>query len=124
MNLSADFRLLAWLRSGNRRKKVLAYLNQQTKALTPSEIRKGLNLHLVKVSVSLRELKERGLIKLLNPKDRYDRLYQITRKGKQVNKKFPNTTGTMPQPFFIHNQGIQNKCSTERGTKKDIEWHL
>jgi len=88
MNLPADIRLLAWLRSGNRRKKVLAYLQQQTKALTPSEITKGLNLHLVKVSVSLRELKERGLIKILNPQDKYDRLYQITRKGEHLNKKF------------------------------------
>ena len=110
MNVSAHYRLIAWLRRGHRRKEILAHLSQQEKALTPSDIKKALNLHLVKVSASLRELKQRGLIKILNPKDRYSRLYQITKKGEKINKP-PKETQISIYHHAQHTNNIPTKAT-------------
>ncbi len=79
--MSFDYSLLAWLRRGYRRKKILDYLNKQESPKTPTEIKKALGIHLVKVSATLIELKGKSLVQVLNPKDHYGRLYVITQKG-------------------------------------------
>lgn len=86
MDVLTDYKLLAWLRRGHRRKKVLDCINKSNTQMTPSDISKKLNLHLVKVSVTLKELKEKKLVVLLNPEDHYGRLYQISAQGKKMNK--------------------------------------
>lgn len=82
MDLRFDYALLAWLRRGHRRKQVLLHLAKQPEPLTPTDISKTLKLHLPKVSVTLKELRNKGLVKCLTPAAPYGRLYTITTKGK------------------------------------------
>ena len=50
----------------------------------PSQIAKTLDLRLTHVTRALRELKQRGLAKCLNPKDSMGRFYRLTSKGKNI----------------------------------------
>ncbi len=71
MDLSIDYRLVAWLRRGYRRKKVLNILDEYEEPITPTEISKSLKIQLVKVSVTLGELRKKRLVKCLNPEAPY-----------------------------------------------------
>ena len=57
------------------------------KPIRPSQITKKLDLRLTHVVRALRELKQRGFVKCLNPKERIGRLYVLTDKGKKLIKK-------------------------------------
>ena len=87
MDINFDYKLLAWVRRGTRRKKILKYLNTLSDPVTPKDIKNKLKLHLTKVSTTLGELREKDLVKLLNPEDHYERLYVITEKGKEMIEK-------------------------------------
>lgn len=50
----------------------------------PSQIAKTLDLRLTHVTRALSELKQKDLVKCLNPKDSMGRFYQLTSKGKNV----------------------------------------
>ena len=62
------------------------FLNSK-KAIRPSQIAKKLDLRLTHVTRALRELKTKGLIKCLNPKERIGRFYILTKKGESVLNK-------------------------------------
>jgi len=66
------------------RKNVFLSLKQP---IRPSEIAKKLNLRLTHVTRALRELKSKGFVKCLNPKERIGRFYALTKKGKEILKK-------------------------------------
>ena len=57
------------------------------KAIRPSEIAKKLDLRLTHITRALRELKSKGIVKCLNPKERIGRFYTLTKKGKEILKK-------------------------------------
>lgn len=69
---------------GNLRKKVLSYLD---KPITPRELSKQLNLHLSEASRVLIELSRKGLVECLTPKLKSGRVYDITKKGKEIKNK-------------------------------------
>lgn len=54
---------------------------------TPVEISKEINKHRSSVSRAVLAMEEKGLVKCLTPKRRAYRIYQITKKGKDVLKK-------------------------------------
>ena len=57
------------------------------KPIRPCQIAKKLDLRLTHVTRSLRELKTRGFVKCLNPKERIGRFYALTKKGEAILKK-------------------------------------
>lgn len=57
------------------------------KPIRPSQISKKLNLRLTHITRALRELKQKGFAKCLNPKEKIGRFYTLTKKGKYIFKK-------------------------------------
>jgi len=81
-----DVKLISFILSGKNRRNVLNLLSTEDK-LTSSQIYKKLNYtYLTHIIRTLKELEEKGLIKCLNPKDRIYKFYEITKKGKNLNK--------------------------------------
>ena len=66
------------------RKKVFLELSRPKR---PSQIAKTLNLRLTHITRALRELKQKNLIKCLNPEEAIGRFYELTSKGKNVLKE-------------------------------------
>ncbi len=80
---------VSFVKRGKNRKKVFTALN---KPMMPSELVKKIygknsNTFFNIVSRALTELKEKNLVKILNPKDRTGRIYQRTSFGEKVFKK-------------------------------------
>lgn len=69
------------------RKKVFVELDNP---IRPSEIAKKLDIRLTHITRELRSLKSRKLVECLNPKERVGRLYQLTAKGKKLEKDMGN----------------------------------
>ena len=65
------------------RKKVFVRLD---KPIRPSQIAKELGIRLTHITRELRFLKEKGLVEVINPKERVGRLYRLTIKGKKLKK--------------------------------------
>ena len=66
----------------NRGKMLKEFKDEDT--LTPTEISRRLGLHRNTVSHSLRKLKERGYVYVINPEFSRPRLYRLTEKGKDI----------------------------------------
>ena len=73
------------LKSSEYRFKIIQAIGNNT--LTPSEIANKINIRLNHVSLFLRELKDKKLIKCLNEKSRKGRLYELTELGKNAISK-------------------------------------
>jgi predicted transcriptional regulator len=71
------------IRSGYR-KQVFKIID---KPIMPSQIQKQVNIRLTHVTRELRILKERGIVKILNPDERTGRLYQLTSKGQKLKEE-------------------------------------
>ncbi|MBI4980636.1 ArsR family transcriptional regulator [Candidatus Woesearchaeota archaeon] len=76
------------IRSGYR-KKVFFELSKPQR---PSQIAKTLDLRITHVTRVLRELKQKNLIKCLNPKESFGRFYELTPKGENVLKEVKKLT--------------------------------
>lgn len=66
------------------RKKVFVLMD---KLIMPSEIARKLDIRLTHITRELRFLKEKRLVKCINPNERVGRLYQLTEKGKRLKKE-------------------------------------
>ncbi len=80
--------LLEFIRISTHREKVFKTLNKESKK--PSDIARETGLHINNVSHSLKQLKERELVYLLNPEDKKGRLYKLTDLGEIVIKELIN----------------------------------
>ncbi|MBI3026596.1 MarR family transcriptional regulator [Candidatus Woesearchaeota archaeon] len=76
---------LSLLKSSGYRQKIIQAIGSDT--LTPSEIANKINIRLNHVSLFLRELKEKKLVKCLNEESRKGRLYELTELGKNAINK-------------------------------------
>ena len=74
----------SWVLAGSQRIKVVKAL---IKPMTPKMLSKETNLKFSNVSDCLRALVQRKLAKCLNPKKHLGRLYELTAKGKEVQKE-------------------------------------
>ena len=83
--MSKEVYLLAFIRRSKRRQDILKLLLNQN--YTVVDITKQTGMYKSHVSRSLSELKERNLVKCLNPKDRAYRYYKITKKGREIISK-------------------------------------
>ena len=88
MSMNKD---IIWLIRGSQRK--VLFINLPENPFLSNRIRKELNeklkmnLSLREVSRHLRDYEKKGLIKCLNPFDPYNRIYELTTKGKRLKKE-------------------------------------
>lgn len=68
------------------RRRILESLQKSPK--TPSEISEATGIHKGNVSKVLGELRKKEFVECLTPLSRKGRIYKLTRKGKDVIKKF------------------------------------
>jgi len=76
---------LQWLKISKYRLKILSALKAKLKS--PTELEKELNIKLSHVSRSLSQLSSKGYVEDKTPNLGRNKLYAITRKGKEVLKK-------------------------------------
>jgi len=68
-------------------RRILKLLNSSKEPLAPKQISQKTDIARSNVSTKLGSLRERNLVKCINPKARKWRFYEITGKGKRVLKK-------------------------------------
>lgn len=72
-----------WIVRGKQRKKIIKVMG---KAKIPTEIKEETKLSLNNVSDVLREFKKKKIVKVLNPKEKTGRLYELTPKGMRIRE--------------------------------------
>ena len=78
--------LIEYMKQSKNRQKVLKSFHGDV--LRPSQIAILTEIHISSVSKCLRQLREKGLIYLLNPDFHMGRLYDITEKGEYIVEFF------------------------------------
>lgn len=76
--MKKDYGIISFLQAGSRRLKILRGLKKEK---TPKQITIECDISISNVSVSLKELKDKGLIICLNEEQHIYRYYKITKKG-------------------------------------------
>ncbi|MDO5819466.1 MAG: winged helix-turn-helix domain-containing protein [Methanobrevibacter sp.] len=74
--------IIEFVKLSKNREKVLKTLEGET--LKPSDISKKTNIHRNNVSRTLSQLREKDLIRLLNPENKRGRLYELTEYGEKI----------------------------------------
>ena len=77
------WKLISFVRRGKLRTQILTSL---TIPNNPTDLAKKLNSHRPTVSNALSELKQKGLVKRLNPSEKNVSIYGLTERGKKVVK--------------------------------------
>lgn len=73
-----------FIKLSKNREKVLRALDGET--LKPTDISKKTNIHRNNVSQILSQLREKELVRLLNPENKRGRLYELTEYGEEILK--------------------------------------
>lgn len=69
---------------GKLRREIIKHLDNP---ITPRELSKDMNIHLSEASRVLIELSNKGLVKCITPKLKSGRVYEITKRGKEIKYK-------------------------------------
>lgn len=77
--------LVGFVKGSGQRKSVFEILSKE--ALTPKEIAEKAEMHQSNVSRALRQLKEKELVKVMNPEAKVGRVYVLTERGKETYEK-------------------------------------
>ena len=80
----AEIEILSWVLRGKQRREIIKFIDDPE---TPSEIAKKSGYSLNHTSRILNEFKKEGIAKLLNPKQKTGRLYELTPTGKFIKDK-------------------------------------
>lgn len=72
-----------WVVRGSQKKKIIKAMN---KPKIPTEIKDDTKLSLNNVSDVLREFRKKKIVKVLNPKEKTGRLYELTPKGMRIRE--------------------------------------
>lgn len=75
---------LSWVKRGKQRREILVHIQKEQ---TPTDIAKKSGYSLNHTSRILNEFKKHHLVKLLNPKEKTGRLYELTLSGKVIKDK-------------------------------------
>ena len=75
--------LIAYIQNAPNREKVLKSFEGED-ILRPIQISKKLNLHPNTISKNLKDLREHGLVYVINPEYYVPRLYRLTEKGRYI----------------------------------------
>lgn len=76
-------KLICFVQRSSYRKKILECLSDK-KMKRPSQIAKGADMSLPHTSRYLKQLKNHGIIELLNEEEKYGRLFRITSIGLEI----------------------------------------
>lgn len=87
INTNLDWAAYSWLKRGSRRAKVLKLLSRASDPLTATEVKKAQKVDITQAAFTLAELRGKGLVRCLNPKDHHGKLFVITKKGKVMVKR-------------------------------------
>lgn len=79
--------LLSFIKGSKHRINILLYLGDNIKIT--SQIAENVDLRITHTSRTLKELKEKELVTVLNPEAKRSRLYQLTPKAKELLKYLP-----------------------------------
>ena len=79
-----DIDKLSWVKSGKQRREIIIHLNGPD---TPTDIAKKSGYSLNNTSRVLGEFRKKGIVKLLNPKEKTGRLYELKPTGKIIRDK-------------------------------------
>ncbi|MCL2311350.1 MAG: winged helix DNA-binding protein [Firmicutes bacterium] len=79
--------LLAFIKGSKHRINILLYLGENIKIT--SQIAENVDLRLTHTSRTLKELKEKDLVIILNPEAKRSRLYRLTDRAKDLLKYLP-----------------------------------
>ncbi len=74
----------SWVKRGKQRKNIIRVMDEPD---TPTDIAKKSGYSLNNTSRVLREFRKKGIAKLLNPKDKTGRLYELNQSGKIIRDK-------------------------------------
>ncbi len=75
---------ISWVKRGKQRREIIVHIDDEE---TPTEIANKSKYSLNHTSRILNELKKKGFVKLLNPRQKTGRLYVLTDKGKVIRDK-------------------------------------
>lgn len=81
---SKNIKELSWVKRGKQRRDIIIHLHGEQ---TPTDLAKESGYSLNHTSRVLNEFKQHGLVRLLNPKEKTGRLYELTLTGKQIRDK-------------------------------------
>jgi DNA-binding MarR family transcriptional regulator len=84
-----EIKKLSWVKRGKQRREIIIHLKGTQ---TPSEIAKKSHYSLNNTSRVLNDFKRQGLLKLLNPKEKTGRLYELTNEGKIIKERLQKAT--------------------------------
>ena len=76
-----DVEMLSWVKRGKQRRDILIHIKGTQ---TPTEISKKSGYSLNNTSRVINDLKNKGLLQILNPKEKTGRLYELTQQGKII----------------------------------------
>lgn len=76
----------SWVIRGSQKRKVIKALDKN-KPRIPTQIKENTKLSLNNVSDVLREFRKKKIVKVLNPKEKTGRLYELTPKGMRIKEK-------------------------------------
>ncbi len=88
--MTEETELISYVKRGKNRKKI--FMVMESNSIMPSEISNKIygsssNTNFTLVSRALSELAEKELVKIVNPKAKTGRLYELTSKGKKIQDK-------------------------------------
>jgi DNA-binding transcriptional ArsR family regulator len=87
-----DWDAVGYVTASDHRTRVLNAVDD-TSPTTPTQVSEEVGLDVSHVSRSLRDLKDRGLVDILNPDARKGRIYQLTTDGESVVEKVNEVGG-------------------------------
>lgn len=80
--------LIAYVKSGKNRLKVLEIIEKHEKLVFASDITDEVGIRVNHMGALLRELTEKGLLNNPNPSNKRQKLYEISEKGKEIVNYF------------------------------------
>jgi DNA-binding MarR family transcriptional regulator len=81
-----DWKKVAWLNRGKRRKDILRVFSQAKRPITINELKNISQIAISQASFNVHELYDLGLISCKNPNDKIGKLFEITEKGNEILK--------------------------------------
>jgi len=79
-----DVEMLSWVKRGKQRRDILIHIKGTQ---TPTEISKKSGYSLNNTSRVINDLKNKGLLQILNPKEKTGRLYELTQQGRIIKER-------------------------------------
>ena len=79
-----DTSKLSWVKRGKQRREIILHIDDSE---TPTDIAKKSGYSLNNTSRVLRDFRKKGIVKLLNPKEKTGRLYVLKPSGKVIRDR-------------------------------------